>query len=48
MKVLETIDVIVKLKEKIAQAQTSNHALAGQLQRLLDAILEGPANKHSI
>ena len=49
MKVMETIDVVVKLKEKIADAKTHNAALAKQLQKLLDAILSTPQNnKHSI
>ena len=48
MKVLETIDVVIKLKEKIAEAQTHNSSLATQLQKLLDAILSKPTNKHSI
>ncbi len=48
MKVMETIDVVVKLKEKIAIAKENNTALAAQLQKLLDAILANPANKHSI
>ncbi len=48
MKVMETIDVVVKLKEKIADAKQNNAALATQLQKLLDAILSSPQNKHSI
>jgi len=48
MKVMETIDVVVKLKEKIAEAKKSNMTLATQLQKLLDAILANPQNKHSI
>mgnify|MGYP000265129156 CR=1 FL=1 len=48
MRVMETIDVVVKLKEKIADAQANNSALATQLQKLLDAILSNPQNKHSI
>lgn len=48
MKVMETIDVVVKLKEKIADAKQNNIALATQLQKLLDAILSSPQNKHSI
>jgi len=48
MKVMETIDVVVKLKEKIADAKKTNSALATQLQRLLDGILSGPTNKRSI
>jgi hypothetical protein len=45
---METIDVVVKLKEKIADAQVHNSTLAAQLQKLLDAILSNPQNKHSI
>ena len=48
MKVMETIDVVVKLKEKIAEAKTHNATLASQLQKLLDAIMANPQNKHSI
>jgi len=48
MKVMETIDVVVKLKEKIAEAKATNTALATQLQKLLDAILSSPQNKYSI
>jgi uncharacterized iron-regulated protein len=48
MKVMETVDVVVKLKEKIADAKANNVALAAQLQKLLDAILSKPQSKHSI
>lgn len=48
MKVMETVDVIVKLKEKIAEAQASNNSLATQLQKLLDTILSNPENRHYI
>ena len=48
MKVMETVDVVVKLKEKIADAKANNNALASQLQKLLDAILSKPQGKHSI
>ena len=48
MKVMETIDVVVKLKEKIAETKATNATLAAQLQKLLDAILSSPQNKHSI
>jgi len=48
MKVMETVDVVVKLKEKIAAAKSNNAALASQLQKLLDAILSKPQEKHSI
>ena len=48
MKVLETIDVVVKLKAKIADARQNNSALAIQLQKLLDGILSHPQNERSI
>ena len=48
MKVLETIDVVVKLKKKIAEAKSNNSALATQLQKLLDGILSHPQNNRSI
>lgn len=48
MQVMETVDVIVKLKEKIVEAQASNNSLATQLQKLLDAILSNPENRHYI
>lgn len=48
MKVMEKIDVVVKLKEKIAEAQAHNSTLATQLQKLLDAILSNPQNERSI
>ncbi len=48
MKVMEKIDVVVKLKEKIAEANSNNAALATRLQKLLDALLISPQNKRSI
>ncbi|MBE0499723.1 MAG: hypothetical protein IBX43_10895 [Campylobacterales bacterium] len=45
MKVMEKIDVVVKLKEKIAEAKSHNAALAEQLQKLLDALMISPPNK---
>ncbi|MDD3597696.1 MAG: hypothetical protein AB7U44_09065 [Sulfuricurvum sp.] len=48
MKFIERIDVIVKLKEKIAEAQATNSALAAQLQSLLDQILSNPQNSPAI
>ncbi len=35
----EKVDIVVKLKEKIAEAREHNDALAKQLQKLLDSIL---------
>jgi hypothetical protein len=48
MKVMEKIDVVVKLKEKIAEANANNAALATRLQKLLDALMISPQNKRSI
>ena len=38
--VMEKVDIIVKLKKKIAEAKEHNDALAAQLQKLLDGILK--------
>jgi uncharacterized iron-regulated protein len=48
MKVMEKIDVVVKLKEKIAEAKSHNLALAEQLQKLLDALMISPPHKRSL
>jgi len=37
--VMEKIDIIVKLKEKIAEAKANNDALAVPLQKLLDRLM---------
>lgn len=44
MKFIEKVDIVVKLKEKIAQVKTTNAALAEQLQSLLDSIIADPRN----
>ena len=38
--VMEKVDIIVKLKEKIADAKMNNINLAQDLQRLLDNIMK--------
>jgi len=38
-KVMDKIDIVVKLKEKIAEAKAHNDALAAPLQKLLERIL---------
>jgi hypothetical protein len=38
--VMEKIDIVVKLKEKIAEAKANNDALAAPLQKLLEKILK--------
>jgi hypothetical protein len=37
--VMEKVDVVMKLKEKIADARSHNHPMALQLQKLLDNIM---------
>jgi hypothetical protein len=48
MKFMEKIELVVKLKEKIAEAKASNDALALQLQALLDQIIATPKNSPAI
>ncbi len=48
MKFMDKIELVVKLKEKIAEAKASNEALAAQLQLLLDQILKNPKNSPAI
>jgi len=44
MKFMDKIELVVKLKEKIADARKANDAAADQLQSLLDQILATPHN----
>ena len=44
MKFIDKIEIIVKLKEKIAEAKESNSAVAAQLESLLNEILTNPQN----
>lgn len=37
--VMEKVDIIVKLKEKIAETKSTNALLAEDLQKLLDKII---------
>jgi hypothetical protein len=48
MKFMDKIELVVKLKEKIAEAKASNDALALQLQALLDQVLSNPQNSPAI
>ncbi|MDD3770137.1 MAG: hypothetical protein AB7U26_03115 [Sulfuricurvum sp.] len=48
MKFMDKIELVVKLKEKIAEAKATNEALAAQLQTLLDQILTNPKNSPAI
>jgi len=38
--VMEKVDIIVKLKERIAEAKSTNAMLANDLQKLLDNIMK--------
>jgi hypothetical protein len=46
--IMEKIDVVVKLKERIAEARVQNEELAIQLQKLLDGILKDSKTTASI
>lgn len=48
MKFMDKIELVVKLKEKIAEAKATNEAVAAQLQLLLDQILTDPQNSPAI
>ena len=39
MKILDKVELVVKLKERIEEAKTQNLAIAEQLQRLLEKIM---------
>ncbi|NPA28717.1 MAG: hypothetical protein GXO33_00870 [Epsilonproteobacteria bacterium] len=45
MKILDKVEMIAKLKERIAEAQKTNQAMAAQLQKLLESILHSQPNK---
>jgi len=44
MKFMDKIELVVKLKEKIAEVKASNEALALQLEALLDQVISNPQN----
>ena len=46
--IMEKVDIVVKLKEKIAEAKANNDALAIQLQKLLDGIVKDSTPSASI
>ena len=48
MKFMDKIELVVKLKEKIAEAKATNEALALQLQTLLDQVISNPQNSPAI
>ncbi|MGA9046254.1 hypothetical protein [Sulfuricurvum sp.] len=48
MKFMDKIELVIKLKEKIAEAKASNDTLALQLQTLLDQIIATPKNSAAI
>jgi hypothetical protein len=48
MKFLEKIELVVKLKEKIAETKATNEVLANQLQTLLEQVIATPKNSSAI
>ena len=40
MKILDKVELVVKLKERIADARKHNSVIAEQLQKLLDNIMK--------
>ncbi len=48
MKFIEKLELIVKLKEKIAEAQTTDATLAAQLESLLNKVISNPHNSPAI
>ena len=40
MKILDKVEMIVKLKERIEETRKTNQAMAEQLQKLLDSIMQ--------
>jgi len=46
--VMEKVDIIVKLKEKIAETKSTNVTLAQDLQKLLDNIISSGKNTSAI
>jgi len=48
MKLMDKIEVVVQLKEKIAEAKKSNKELAMRLEKLLEQVLTSNANARAI
>ncbi len=48
MKFMDRVELVVRLKEKIYEAKSTNDELASQLQKLLDQILTKPQNNYAI
>ena len=42
MKILDKVELIVKLKERIEEAKKNNEAKARQLQKLLESVVASP------
>ncbi|WP_456450734.1 hypothetical protein [Hydrogenimonas sp.] len=45
MKILNKVELVVKLKERIEEAKKQNKAMAEELQKLLDNILQSKSYK---
>jgi hypothetical protein len=48
MKLMDKIEVVVQLKEKIAEAKKNNKELAMRLEKLLEQVLTSNANARAI
>ena len=48
MKLMEKIEVVVQLKERIAEAKKTNKELAMRLERLLEQVLTSNAQARAI
>ena len=48
MKLMDKIDVVVQLKERIAEAKKTNKELAGRLEKLLEQVLNSNAQARAI
>ncbi len=48
MKIVDRVEIVVKLKEKIAEARATNKELADRLQNLLDGIMRDTKNSPAI
>jgi len=46
--VMERIDIVVKLKEKIAFAKANNDSIATQLEKLLDGIMRDTSRTSAV
>ncbi|MGM0534277.1 MAG: hypothetical protein ACQERK_07280 [Campylobacterota bacterium] len=48
MRLMEKVDVVVQLKERIAEAKKTNKDLAKRLEKLLDQVLQSNGQARAI